>query len=115
MIPPILEDVWIPKILIAVGKESHHDILDLGSSVNILSMELYDFLDLDKITEKCDIDLLLTDDSTKHVLGRVNNIMNELHMNFLPVDLIDMDMRNNTLVDHFLEQHMLLLTPRTGM
>jgi hypothetical protein len=40
--------VWIPKILIAVGKESHHAILDLGSSVNILSKELYDLLDLDK-------------------------------------------------------------------
>jgi hypothetical protein len=37
MIPPKLGDVWIPKILIAIGKESHHAILNLGSSVNILS------------------------------------------------------------------------------
>jgi hypothetical protein len=37
MIPPKLGDVWIPKILIVVGKESHHAILDLGSSINILS------------------------------------------------------------------------------
>jgi hypothetical protein len=36
MIPPKLGDVWLPKILIDVGKESHHAILDLGSSVNIL-------------------------------------------------------------------------------
>jgi hypothetical protein len=70
MIPPKLGDVWIPKILIAVGKESHHAILDLRSSVNILSKELYDLLDLDKKLEKCDIDLLLVDDSTKHALGR---------------------------------------------
>jgi hypothetical protein len=48
MIPPKLGDVWIPKILIVVGKESHHAILDLGSSVNIISKELYDLLDLDK-------------------------------------------------------------------
>jgi hypothetical protein len=48
MIPPKLGDVWIPNILIAVGKESHHAILDLVSSVNILSKELYDLLDLDK-------------------------------------------------------------------
>jgi hypothetical protein len=48
MIPPKLGDVWIPKILIVVGKGSHHDILDLGSSVNILSKELYDLLNLDK-------------------------------------------------------------------
>jgi hypothetical protein len=37
MIPQKLGDVWIPKILIVVGKESHHAILDLGSSINILS------------------------------------------------------------------------------
>jgi hypothetical protein len=54
----------------------------LGSSVNILSKELYDLLDLDKKMEKCDIDLLLADDSTKHALGRIENVMIELHMNF---------------------------------
>jgi hypothetical protein len=48
MIPPKIGDVWIPKILIIVVKESHRAILDLGSSVNILSKELYDLLDLDK-------------------------------------------------------------------
>jgi hypothetical protein len=37
MIPPKLGDVWITKILISIEKESHHAILDLGSSVNILS------------------------------------------------------------------------------
>jgi hypothetical protein len=47
-IQPKLGDVWIPKILISVGKESHHAILDLVSSINILSKELYDLLDLDK-------------------------------------------------------------------
>jgi hypothetical protein len=64
MIPPKIGDVWIPKILIAVGKESHHATLDLGSSFNILSQELYGLLDLDKKLEKCDNDLLLADDST---------------------------------------------------
>jgi hypothetical protein len=48
MIPHKLGDVWIPKILISVGKESQNAILYLGSSVNILSKELYDLLDLDK-------------------------------------------------------------------
>jgi hypothetical protein len=40
--------VWIQKVLIDVGKEAHHAILELGSSVNIISKELYDLLDLDK-------------------------------------------------------------------
>jgi hypothetical protein len=52
MIRPKLGDVWIPKILIDVQKESHHAILYLGSSLNILSQELYDLLDLDKKTRK---------------------------------------------------------------
>jgi hypothetical protein len=111
MIPPKLGDVWIPKILIAVGKESHHAILDLGSRVNILSKELYDLLDLDKILEKCDIDLLLADDSTMHALGRINNVMIELHMTCVPVDFIIMDMRSNIsspiiLWETFLENYM---------
>jgi hypothetical protein len=96
MIPPKFGDVWIPKILIAVGKEPHHALLDLGSSVNIISKELYDLLDLNKKIEKCDIDILLVDDSTKHALGRVDNIMIELHMTIVPIDFIVMDMRSNT-------------------
>jgi hypothetical protein len=52
MIPPKLGDLWIPKILNVVGKESHNAILDLGLSVNIPSKELYDLLDLNKKTTK---------------------------------------------------------------
>jgi hypothetical protein len=53
-------------------------------------------LDLDKKMEKCDTDLLLADDSTKHALGRIDNIMIELHMKFVPVDFIVMDMESKT-------------------
>jgi hypothetical protein len=55
---------------------------------------LYDLLDHDKKIEKCDIDLLLTNDSTKHALGRDDTIMIELHITFLPVDFIVMDIAN---------------------
>jgi hypothetical protein len=96
MIPPKLGDVWIPKIRIAIGKESHHAILYLVSSINIHLKELYDLLDLDKKLEKCDIDLLLVDDSTKHALGRINDVMIELDMTFVPVDFIIIYMRSNT-------------------
>jgi hypothetical protein len=65
MIPPKLGDAWIPKILVSIDKETHHAILDLWSSVSVLSKELYDFLNL-KNMEKCSIDLLLADDSTKN-------------------------------------------------
>jgi hypothetical protein len=44
MIPPKLGDAWVPKILIVVDKETNHAILDLGSSVSVLSKDLYDLL-----------------------------------------------------------------------
>ena len=46
MIPPKLGDMWIPKVLVKIGKETHHAILDLGSSVSILSKELYEVFEL---------------------------------------------------------------------
>jgi hypothetical protein len=67
MIPPKLGDAWIPKVLVTIGKETHHAILDRGSSVSILSKELYELLELQNI-EKCSIDLLLADDSIKHAV-----------------------------------------------
>jgi hypothetical protein len=51
MIPSNLGDVWLPKILITFGKETHEAILDVGSSVSMLSKELYDLIEL-KTTEK---------------------------------------------------------------
>jgi hypothetical protein len=44
--------------------------------------------------EKFSVDLLLASDSIKHALGKVSNLMVELHMTFVPVDFIIMDMGN---------------------
>jgi hypothetical protein len=96
MTPPKLGDDWIRKILVTIGKESYHATLDLGSSVCILSKELYDLLDLDKKMEKCDIDLLLAGDSTKPASARTDNIMIEIHMKFVPIDFLIMDMGSKT-------------------
>ena len=95
MIPPKLGDAWLPKILITIGKITHHAILDLGSSVSALSKEFYDLLELTNI-ENCDIELALADHSTKKALGIVKNVMVELHMTFVPVDFVIMDMGRNT-------------------
>jgi hypothetical protein len=82
----------------------------LGSSVNILSEDLYDFLGLDKKIEKSDIDLYLVDDSTKHALGRIDNVIIELHMNFVHAKFIIMDMRSNTSSPIILGRHFLRTT-----
>jgi hypothetical protein len=63
MILPKLGVAWIPKIFISIDKETRHAILDLESSVSVISKELYALLNL-KNMKKCSIDLLLAHDST---------------------------------------------------
>jgi hypothetical protein len=63
--------------------------------VSILSKELYELLELQHI-EKCSIDLLIATDSIKHALGKVSNVMVELHMTFVPMDFIIRDMGSKT-------------------
>ena len=94
-IPPKLGFVWIPKVLVTIGKETHHAILYLGSSVSVLSKELYEVPEL-KNLKKCSIELALADDSIKHTLEKVSDVMVELHMTFVPVDFLIMDMENKT-------------------
>ena len=94
MIPPNLGDAWLPKILITIGKETHHAILYLGSSVSALSTEFYDLLELTNI-EKSNMELALADHSTKQALGIEKYVMVELHMTFVPVDFVIMDMDKN--------------------
>ena len=70
MIPPKLGDAWLPNILITIGKETQHAMLDLGSSVSVFSKEFYELLELNKM-EKCSIELALADHTTKQALGIV--------------------------------------------
>ena len=60
-------------MLFRSGKETHHAILDLGSSVSILSKELYEVLEL-KNLEKCSVELALADNTIKRALGKVELI-----------------------------------------
>ena len=49
-----------------------------------------------KNLKKCSIDLALADDSIKPALGTVSDVMVELHMTFVSVDFLIMDMGNKT-------------------
>jgi hypothetical protein len=93
MITPKLGDIWEPKIQVTIGKITCTAVLHLGSSVYAIPKTLYETLNIGPM-EKCNIDLLLVDSSTKHALGRINNVMVELHMVFVPVDFIIMDMES---------------------
>jgi hypothetical protein len=94
MIPPKIWDIWIPKLQITIGKVTYHAILDPWSNVFAISKELYDQLEICAI-EKCDIDLLISNTSTKNTLGRVDNGMVDLHITSLHIDFIVMDMGSN--------------------
>ena len=83
------------EVVVTIGKETHHAILDLGSSVSVLSKELYEVLQL-KNLKKCSVELALADDSIKYALGKVSDVMVELHMTFVPVDFLIMDIGNKT-------------------
>jgi hypothetical protein len=64
-----------PKGIRNYWKKTHHAIPDLGSSVSVLSKELYELLELQNI-EKCSIDLLLVDDSNGYIVEFTSNACN---------------------------------------
>jgi hypothetical protein len=91
LVPPKLGDVWEPRIYVTIGKITWPAVLDLWSSILAIPTSLCDHLDLPPI-EKCDIDLKLADCSITNAYGRVTNVFVELHMTFVPIDFIIMDM-----------------------
>jgi hypothetical protein len=82
MVPTKIGDVWEPRIYVTIGKIFWPAILDLGSSVLAIPKYLFE----------CDVYLKLSNCSIKHALDRVNNVLVELHMTFVHVDFIIMDM-----------------------
>jgi hypothetical protein len=106
MVPSKLGGVWKPRIYVTIGKITWSAILDLGSGNSSIPKSLCDQLDLAPI-EKCDTGLKLDECSIANAHGRVNNVIVELHMTFVPIDVIimDMDGKNHSstiLVRHFL-------------
>jgi hypothetical protein len=94
MVPSKLGDVWEPRIYVTIGKITWPAILDLKSSVSTIHKSLCHHLDLCP-TKKCNFNLLLADFSIKHALGRVDNVLVELHMTYVSIDFIIMDMDGN--------------------
>jgi hypothetical protein len=95
MVPPKHWDVWEPRIYVTIGKITWPIVLDLGFSVSDIPKSLCDHLDLPPI-EKCDIDLELVDCSITNAHGRVNNVLVELHMTFVFVYFVIMDMEGKS-------------------
>jgi hypothetical protein len=95
MVPLKLGDIRKLRIYVTIGKITWPALLELGSSVSTIPKSLCDHLDLPPI-EKCDIDSKLADCYTNNAYGRVNNVLVELHMTFVTVDFIIMDMEGKS-------------------
>ena len=46
--------------------------------------------------KKCSVELSFADNTIKHALGKVSDVMVELHMTLVSVDFLIMDMENKT-------------------
>jgi hypothetical protein len=95
MVLPMFGDVWQPRIYVTIGKVTWPAVLDLRSSISAIPKSLCEHHDLPHI-EKCDIDLKLVDCSISNAHGRVSNVLVELHVTFVPVDFIIMDMEGKS-------------------
>jgi hypothetical protein len=95
MVPPKLGYVWGPRIYVTIGKITWPAVLDLRFTVSVITRSLCDHLDLPPI-KKCDIDLKPADCSITNAHGRVNNVLLELHMTFVPANFIIMDMEGKS-------------------
>ena len=63
---------------------------DLGASVSTMPKALYDVLGFTNMSE-CSLNLHLADSIIKKPMGRVNDVLIIANINYVPVDLIVLD------------------------
>jgi hypothetical protein len=89
-IPKKLEDGWEPIIDMYVNVFDFHALCDLGASISIMPIKIYDMLGLSPV-EKCYFDDPLADVAKKKPLGRINDVLIMVNNNLVPVDFLVID------------------------
>jgi hypothetical protein len=92
--PKKLVDGWEPIIDMNVNDFYFHALCDLGASISIMPIKIYDMLSLPPL-ETCYFDVPLTDVAKKKPLGKINDILIMVNNNFVPVDFLVMDVECN--------------------
>jgi hypothetical protein len=93
-IPKKLEDDWELIIDMHVNGFDCHALCDLGASISIMPIKIYDMLDLPPL-EKCYYDVPIADVAKKKPLGRINDVLIMVNNNLVPVDFLVMDVECN--------------------
>jgi hypothetical protein len=83
-IPKKLEDGWEPIIHMHINGFDCHALCDLGASISVMPIKIYDMLGLPPL-EKCYFDVPLADVAKKKPLRRINNVLIMVNENLFPL------------------------------
>jgi hypothetical protein len=93
-IPRKLYDEWEPTIKVKIKDYECNALCDLGASVSTIPKSLCDVLGLTDMDE-CSLNLHLADSTIKKPLGMINDVHITENRNYVPVDLIVLDIECN--------------------
>jgi hypothetical protein len=71
-----------------------HALCDLGASISIMPIKIYDMLGLPP-RKNCYFDVPLADVSKKKPLGKINDVLIMINNNLVPVDFLVLDVECN--------------------
>jgi hypothetical protein len=86
-IPRKLHDEWEPTIKVKIRNCECFALCDLGASVSTILKSLCDVLGLPDF-EECSLNLHLVDSTIKKPMGQINNVLILANRNYVPIDLI---------------------------
>ena len=89
-IPRKLEDGWDPMVKIKLNNFSCFALCDVGASASVMPKRMYDMLDW-KPYDPCSFGVRLVDSSIKKPLGRIDDVLNIVNDNYVPIDFLIMD------------------------
>jgi hypothetical protein len=93
-IPKKLEDGWEPITDMNVNDFDCHALCDLGASISIMPIKIYDMLGLQPL-ENCYFNVPLADVAKKKPFGRINNVLIMVNNNLVPLDFLVLDIECN--------------------
>ena len=93
-IPRKLHDEWEPTIKVKIKNYECFALCDLGASVSTIPKSLCDVLGFTDF-EECSLNLHLADSTIKKPMGQINNVLILANRNFVPIDLIVLDIDCN--------------------
>ncbi|XP_062109873.1 uncharacterized protein LOC133821744 [Humulus lupulus] len=97
-LPQKLQDPGIFTIPCTIGKfECKHDTCDLGASINLMPLSVFQKLGLGE-AKLTTISLQLADRSIKHPRGVIEDVLVKVDKFIFPADFIDLDMEEDTTI-----------------